>query len=51
MIPKCISNRPWLFVAAFFIGFVALWVWFISMAVRNAPQQVPVITRSVHAVD
>jgi hypothetical protein len=50
MIPKCISSRPWLFVAAFFISFVVWWAWFISLAIRNAPPQVPLVTRSVHAV-
>jgi len=50
MIPKCISSRPWLFVAVFFLGFVAWWAWFISMAIRNAPPEVPLVTRSAHAV-
>lgn len=50
MIPKCISSRPWLFVAVFFTAFVAWWVWFICMAIRNAPPQVPLVTRGIHAV-
>lgn len=50
MIPKCLSTRPWIFVAVFFIGFVAWWMFFISLAIKNAPQEIPLVTRSVHAV-
>ncbi len=49
MIPKCISTRPWIFVAVAFTGFVAWWVFFISLAIRNAPPEIPIVTHSVHA--
>lgn len=49
MIPKFISARPWLFVAVAFTGFVAWWVFFITLAVKNAPQEIPLVTRTVHA--
>jgi len=49
MIPKCISNRPWLFVTVAFVGFVAWWVFFISLAVKNAPPEIPLVTRTSHA--
>lgn len=49
MIPQCISKRPWLFVTVAFVGFVAWWVFFISLAVKNAPTEIPLVTRSSHA--
>lgn len=39
-----IRNRPWLIVIAAFVGFVAWWVFFISLAVRNQPEEVPLVT-------
>jgi hypothetical protein len=50
MIPLCLSSRPWLFVAVAFIGFVAWWVFFITLAIKNAPPEIPLTTRAVHAV-
>ena len=50
MFPKCISTRPWLFVAVAFIGFVAWWMFLITLAVKNAPPEIPLVTRAVHAV-
>jgi hypothetical protein len=49
MIPKCISSRPWLFVTVAFVGFVVWWAYFISLAVKNAPPEIPLVTRSIHA--
>lgn len=49
MIPKCISNRPWLFVTVAFVGFVTWWGFFISLAVKNAPPEIPLVTRPAHA--
>lgn len=49
MIPKCISTRPWLFVAAAFLGFIAWWVFLISLAVKHTPQEIPLVSRSIHA--
>ncbi|WP_461785847.1 hypothetical protein [Prosthecobacter sp.] len=50
MIPLSLSSRPWLFVAVAFIGFVAWWVYFITLAIQNAPPEIPLSTRAVHAV-
>jgi hypothetical protein len=49
MIPLCLSSRPWLFVAVAFIGFVAWWVFFITLAIKNAPPEIP-LTNRTHAV-
>lgn len=49
MIPKYLSSRPWLFVTFAFAGFVAWWFFFISLAIKNAPPEVPLVTRSTHA--
>ncbi|MCB1226099.1 MAG: hypothetical protein KDK99_09845 [Verrucomicrobiales bacterium] len=40
--PKIISNRPWLAVVLLFAGFLALWVMFYLLAVKNQPPTVPV---------
>ena len=50
MIPLSLSSRPWLFVAVAFIGFVAWWVYFITLAIQNAPPEIPLTTRAAHAV-
>jgi hypothetical protein len=50
MIPLSLSSRPWLFVAVAFIGFVAWWVFFITLALKNAPPEIPLTTRAAHAV-
>lgn len=47
MVLKFLSHRPWIFVTAAFLGFVAWWAFFISLAVKNVPQEVPLVTRSV----
>ncbi len=39
--PKILSNRPWLFVAVFFVCFVCLWAAFIFFAVKHQPAVVP----------
>lgn len=39
-----LCKRPWLIVGAFFIGFVAWWVFFITLAIKHQPQQVPLTT-------
>lgn len=49
MIPQSIKSRPWIFVTVVFTAFVAWWVYFITLAVKNAPPEVPLITRSSHA--
>jgi len=49
MMPKSLKSRPWILVAVVFIGFVAWWVYFITLAVKNAPPEVPLVTRSAHA--
>ena len=49
MIPKYLASRPWIFVAVAFSAFVIWWMFFISMAIRNAPPEVPLVTRSIHA--
>lgn len=49
MIPQYLAARPWLFVAVAFIGFVSWWMFFISFAIRHAPPEIPLVTRSVHA--
>ncbi len=36
-----LQKRPWLIILAFFIGFVAWWAFFITIAVKYQPQQVP----------
>lgn len=41
-IPKTLSSRPWLLVALLFGGFVACWVFLITIAVKNAPQTIKV---------
>jgi uncharacterized membrane protein len=30
-------DRPWLWFAALFLGFLALWFWYLGFASRNAP--------------
>jgi hypothetical protein len=50
MIPLSLSSRPWLFVAVAFFGFVAWWVFFITLAIKNAPPEIPLSIRAVHAV-
>ena len=42
---KTLSNKPWIFVAAGFLTFVAVWVSFIVFAVKNQPPQVERIAR------
>lgn len=49
MIPKFISSRPWIFVTVAFLGFVAWWAFFITLAIKNAPPEIPLVTRPVHA--
>lgn len=49
MITKFISSRPWLFVTVAFVGFVTWWVFFISLALKNAPPEIPLVSRNVHA--
>jgi len=43
-IPKTLSSKPWLLVVFLFVAFIAWWVFFISIAVKNAPKTVPVVT-------
>ena len=50
MIPQSLKSRPWIFVTVFFVGFVSWWVYFITLAVKNAPPEVPLVTHSAHAV-
>jgi hypothetical protein len=40
-IPKTLSSRPWLLVVLLFGSFVAFWVFFINLAIKNQPQTVP----------
>lgn len=39
-----LRKRPWLIVAAAFLGFVVWWAWFIVLAVRNQPAEVPLVS-------
>jgi hypothetical protein len=50
MFPKSLSSRPWLIVAVAFTAFVVWWMYFISLAIKNAPPEIPLVTRAVHAV-
>jgi hypothetical protein len=36
-------------VAVAFTGFVAWWMFLISLAVKNAPPEIPLVSRTVHA--
>lgn len=47
MILQFFSKRPWIFVSTAFIGFVLWWAFFIVLAVKNAPLEVPLVTRPV----
>ena len=49
MIRKFISIRPWALVVAVLAAFVTWWVFFILLAVNNAPPEVPLVTRPAHA--
>lgn|GEM_PF-928333 len=49
MIPNYLATRPWIFVAVAFSGFVIWWMFFISMAIKNAPPEIPLVSRTVHA--
>lgn len=44
-IQKTISSRPWLWIVLLFVLQAALWAWFITIAVKNQPQEIQVITR------
>lgn len=49
MIPKYLAARPWIFVTVAFTGFVVWWMFLISLAIKNAPPEIPLVTRAVHA--
>jgi hypothetical protein len=34
-------QRPWIWVVAAFVALIGLWAWFITLAVRNQPEEVP----------
>ena len=40
--PKTLSSKPWLLVALLFGGFVACWIFLITIAVKNAPKTITV---------
>jgi hypothetical protein len=40
-IPKALSSRPWLLVVLLFGSFLAFWVYFINIAVKNQPKMIP----------
>lgn len=44
---RYLAERPWLFVVAAFVVLVSVWSFFISLAVRHAPQTVEI--PAVHA--
>ncbi len=49
-----LRKRPWLIVVAFFLGFIAWWIFFITLAVKNQPDTVPLPPRPLsqtHAND
>lgn len=46
MIPQFLSKRPWILVSAAFLGFVLWWAFFITLAVKNVPPEVPLVTRA-----
>jgi hypothetical protein len=35
-----LRRHPWIPLAALFLGFVAVWVWWLSFALRHAPESV-----------
>lgn len=41
MIDRFFTKHPWIWIVLFFVFFILLWVWFIRMAVDNAPPTVP----------
>ncbi len=49
MIPQYLASRPWIFVTVAFTGFVVWWMFLISLAIKNAPPEIPLVTRAVHA--
>jgi len=45
-----LRRHPWIPLAALFLGFVAVWVWWLSFALRHAPESVaPANPASAHA--
>ena len=42
--PKTLSSKPWLLVVLLFSGFVACWIFFITLAIKHAPRTIPVAT-------
>lgn len=49
MIREFISSRPWILIVAVLVAFVIWWVYFILLAVKNAPPEIPLVTRPAHA--
>lgn len=39
---KILSSKPWLLIVLLLVVFLAGWVFFITIAVKNAPKSVPV---------
>jgi F0F1-type ATP synthase assembly protein I len=46
--PKILSSKPWLLVVLLFGGFVACWIFFITLAIKHAPRVVPVATQNAN---
>lgn len=48
-IPKTLSSKPWLLVVLLFGSFLLGWAAFLTIAIRNAPQRVEMVTHPPHA--
>ncbi|CAN5838893.1 hypothetical protein BH11VER1_BH11VER1_35610 [soil metagenome] len=48
LIPKTISSRPWLWIILLFVILIAVWAWFITLAVQNQPQEIKIPVSKVH---
>jgi hypothetical protein len=44
-IRKTISNKPWIWIVLVFLVLIAVWSWFITIAVQNQPESIPLPPR------
>ncbi|WP_166442783.1 hypothetical protein [Phragmitibacter flavus] len=48
-IRKTISNKPWLWIVLAFLVLITVWTCFITIAVNNQPEKIPLPTPHVDA--
>jgi hypothetical protein len=38
---KLLKDKPWLVIVFAFVALILLWVWFIRLAIKHQPEEIP----------